>query len=137
MQEKRCTRGGALPFLGRFLISLIFILAGLGKIFDFKGAVDIMQSFGIGGAKFFILIGLLMELIGGILLLIGWQTRLAIWILMIFLLPTTLVFHAFWNFKGVEMALQLSNFLKNLAIYGGLIGFLSYGPGKWSLDGCK
>ncbi len=125
---------GLLPFLGRFLISFIFILAGIGKIIDFRGATDTMKSVGIGGAEFLIFAGLVMELVGGILLLLGWYTRFAIWVLMVFLLPATLIFHPFWNFTGSEMALQLSIFLKNLTIYGGLLAFLSYGPGKWSID---
>lgn len=134
--ETHCSHG-ALPFLGRFLISLIFILAGLGKIFDFQGAVETMRSIDIGGAEVFIFIGLVMELLGGILLLLGWFTRFAIIVLMIFLLPTTLLFHGFWNYTGSEMALQLSIFLKNLTIYGGLLAFFSYGPGRWSVDACR
>ncbi len=128
---------GAAPFFGRLLISLIFILAGLGKIVDFPGAVDALQSVGIRGASVFVFVGLLMELIGGLLLLLGWHTRLGIIILMIFLFPTTLIFHGFWSYTGAEMALQLSIFLKNLTIYGGLLAFYSYGPGRWSVDACR
>jgi len=134
--EYKCPHGAA-PFFGRFLISLIFILAGIGKIIDFQGAVDTLRSVGIHGAETYIFIGLLMELSGGILLLLGWYTRLAVCILMIFLLPTTLIFHGFWNYSGPEMALQLSIFLKNLTIYGGLLAYFSYGPGRWSLDACR
>ncbi len=134
--EPRCTHGAA-PFFGRLLISLIFILAGVGKIVAFEEAANSLRSFGISGAEIFIAIGLVMELVGGILLLLGWFTRTAIWILMIFLLPTTLLFHGFWNYSGQEMALQLSIFLKNLTIYGGLLAFYSFGPGRWSLDACR
>ena len=118
------------------MISLIFILGGLGKILDFGGARDALRMLGIQGAGFYIFIALLMELVGGILLLLGWRNRLAIYILMIFLLPTTLIFHGFWNYSGNEMALQFSIFLKNLVIYGALLLLLSYGPGCWSLDAC-
>lgn len=75
-----------------------------------------------------------MELVGGILLILGWYTHLAVYILMIFLLPTTLIFHGFWNYVGVDAALQFSIFLKNLVIYGALLLLLSYAPGRWSLD---
>jgi putative oxidoreductase len=133
--EYRCPHG-VLPFLGRLLISLIFIIAGIGKIVGFREAVESLRNAGVGGAFWLIIIGLLMELVGGILLLIGWYTRVAIVILMIFLLPTTFIFHSFWNFTGAEATLQLLFFLKNLTIYGGLLAFFSFGPGRWSIDGC-
>lgn len=127
----------AIPFLGRFLISLIFILAGLGKIFDFQGAVNLMKSVGIQEGEVYIIIGLIIELLGGILLLLGLFTRFAVVLLMIFLFPTTLIFHGFWNYSGQQLALQLSIFLKNLAIYGGLLAYFSFGAGLWSLDACR
>lgn len=132
----KCTHGPG-PFFGRLLISLIFIIAGIGKIFDFQGASDALRSAGIHGAEAFIFIGLLMELVGGILLLLGWFTCLGVILLMIFLFPTTFIFHAFWTYEGAEMALQFSDFLKNLAIYGGLLLLLSYGPGRWSVDATR
>jgi putative oxidoreductase len=75
-----------------------------------------------------------MEIVGGIMLLLGWHNRVACGILMIFLLPTTFIVHAFWSFEGPEVTLQLSNFLQNLAIYGGLILLFCHGPGRWSID---
>lgn len=136
-REEKEKQHAAAPFFGRLLISLIFILAGIGKIVDFQGASDALRTFGIRGADAFIFIGLLMELVGGILLLLGWHTKIGIYILMIFLLPTTLIFHGFWGYEGAEMALQLSLFLKNLTIYGGLLAFLSFGPGNWSVDAAR
>ncbi|MFZ0564872.1 MAG: DoxX family protein [Chlamydiales bacterium] len=133
-EYKPCGGG---PFFGRLLISLIFILGGIGKIIDFKGASDSLSSMGVSGSDIYISIGLLVELIGGILLLIGCYTRFAVYILMIFLFPTTFIFHSFWLYRGVEASMQLSTFLKNLAIFGGLFLILSYGPGNWSIDACR
>ena len=127
-----CKKG--LPLLGRALISLIFIVAGIGKIVDFSGAVSALKQVGVPGSEFYVVVGFLMELVGGALILLGWHTRLGCWILMIFLLPTTILFHGFWNMQGADAALQFSLFLKNLTIYGGLTLLLSYGPGKWSVD---
>jgi len=131
-QPHQCHQG--LPLLGRALLSIIFIIAGIGKIIDFEGAVASLQHMGVQGSTVAIIVGLLLELIGGFMILLGWHTRIGCWLLMIFMLPTTLIFHAFWNFSGADAALQFSLFLKNLTIYGGLILLLSYGPGKWSID---
>lgn len=125
---------GAGPFFGRLLLSIIFILAALGKIFDFEGGVNLLRQMGVQGAPVFFTIGLLMELIGGLMILFGWHTRLGVYILMIYLIPVTLMIHNFWGYEGADMAIQLQLFLKNLAIYGGLLLLLSYGPGRWSLD---
>lgn len=135
-ENPKCNHGG-LPFFGRLLISLIFIFGGIGKIVDFQGAADLLRSFGIHGAEAYIFVGLLMELVGGILLLLGWHTKLGIILLMIFLLPTTLIIHAFWNYEGLEAEMQVAQFFKNLTIYGGLMAFLSFGPGSWSIDSAK
>lgn len=135
--EYKCSHGPG-PFFGRLLISLIFILGGLGKIIDFRGAVEALNSLGVvSGATIYIFIGMLMELIGGLLILLGWKTRIGVYVLMIFLFPTTLLFHSFWNYSGPEMALQLSIFLRNLTIYGGLLLLASYGPGRWSIDAAR
>jgi putative oxidoreductase len=128
---------GAGPFFGRLLISLIFILAGIGKAADFPAAVATLQHLGIPAPETIIIISILFELIGGTLVLLGWYTHIGIYLLMIFLFPVTLIIHAFWRYQGAEMALQLSNFLKNVTIYGGLLLLLSYGPGRWSLDACQ
>ncbi len=128
---------GAAPFFGRLLISLIFILAGVMKIFIFSETVSALQEAGIKGAGIFTVVALLFELIGGLLVLAGWHTRFGVYLLMIFLVPTTLIFHGFWNFQGHELAEQMSHFLKNMAIFGGLLLLWSYGPGRWSVDACR
>lgn len=140
--ETRCCHGycAGWPFLGRLLLSVIFILAGFSKLFIFHEAVGALRDAGVqSGAPAYITIALLMEIIGGLLILLGLFTRVGCWILMVFLLPTTLIFHAFWNFEGHEHALQMANFLKNLGLYGGLILLAVYGPGRWSIDAriCK
>lgn len=125
---------GAGPFFGRLFISLIFILSGLMKIVYFNQTVSAVQGVGVQGAAFFTILALLFELAGGLLVLLGWYTRIGVYILMIFLLPTTLLFHGFWNFQGPEQSEQMAHFLKNLTLYGGLLLLWSYGPGRWSLD---
>lgn len=128
-----CTPGAG-PFFGRLLISLIFILSGVMKIFHFQGVVGALSSFGLEGAEFFAVLAILFELVGGLLILLGWHTRIGVYLLMLFLLPTTFLFHNFLGLQGHEQAEEMAHFLKNLTIYGGLLLLLSYGPGRWSLD---
>jgi putative oxidoreductase len=125
---------GAGPFFGRLLISLIFILSGFAKIFSFKETSEAISNTGLPGSDILAVVALLFEIVGGLLVLLGWYTNFGIYILMIFLLPTTLVFHPFWIYEGAEKLSQQANFLKNLTIYGGLLLLLSYGPGRWSFD---
>lgn len=123
-----------LSFFGRFLISIIFIIAGVGKILNFSDAELSLEYFNISPAGLYIFIAMIMELIGGILVLLGWNTKIGCCILMIFLIPTTLIFHAFWQYEASEASLQLSLFLRNFSIFGGLLLLFAFGPGEWSID---
>lgn len=129
----RCRGGG--PFFGRILLSLIFLLAGLGKIANFNLYVDMLQQAGVvGGASFYVAIALILEIVGSLMIIFGLYTRIGCWLLMIFLVPVTFVFHSFWIYQGQEQMLQSAMFFKNVAIFGGLLLLKSYGPGRWSLD---
>ena len=66
-------------------------------------------------------LAMLVELLGGIAILTGFYTRLAAWVLFLYLIPTTVIFHNFWAFDGVLEAGHLAMFEKNLAIMGGLL----------------
>ena len=95
---------------------------------------EICTVLDLGGGGIYLVLSILFELVGGLMLLLGWYTRLGCLILMLYLLPVTLIFHGFWNYVGADRALQLTMFLKNLTIYGGLLLLGTYGPGRWSLD---
>jgi putative oxidoreductase len=75
-----------------------------------------------------------LELAGAISLLTGWRARAGAVALIAFLVPVTLVFHAFWAAHGPEAQLQTAQFLKNVAIGGGLLAILAAGPGAVSVD---
>ena len=68
----------AAPFFGRLLISLIFILAGVMKIFIFQETISALQEAGIRGATILTALALLFELVGGLLILVGWHTRIGV-----------------------------------------------------------
>jgi putative oxidoreductase len=120
--------------LGRVCIALIFLVSGAGKIANLQGTAAFMASKGIPAAPVVMLGALGCELGGAALVLLGFRARLGAFLLLVFLLPTTLLFHNFWSATGPEGAAQTLEFLKNLGIMGGLLLLCAYGAGPLSLD---
>ena len=119
-----------LPPLGRLLLSILFILAGLGKIWDPKGTLEYMSSKKMPAVPVLFVGAIIVEIAGGVSLLTGFYVRWGALMLIAFLIPTTLIFHNFWAVQGQERQTQMTNFLKNLAIIGGLIFVYVFGPYK-------
>jgi putative oxidoreductase len=107
--------------LGRVLLSVIFILSGLGKLPHFHDVAGMMAGKGIPLASVALVITLLIEIGGGLLLLTGYKARYAALVIAVWLVPVTLVFHNFWAVPAAQQQDQMINFLKNLAIIGGLL----------------
>jgi len=123
--------------LGRIAIAAIFILSGLGKFMDVEGTSAYMASKGLTMIPFFLYAAATLEILAGLALLIGFKTRWAALLLALFMIPLILLFHAFWEVEGpVARAAEMVAFLKDLAIFGGLLYIASVGPGKYALDRC-
>ena len=112
---------------GRFLLSLIFIVSGFGKITAYSGTQAYMDSMGVPGALLPAVI--ILEVLGGLAITLGWKTRVTAFLLAGFSILSAALFHA--NF-GDQM--QTIMFMKNLAIAGGFLGLVASGPGSWALD---
>lgn len=123
-----------LILLGRILMSVIFLMAGIGKFMDPSGTSLYMASKGMPMVPFFLYAAAIVEVLAGAFLLLGLKTRIAALILVLFLIPATLIFHDFWNSSPADVAAQMVNFLKNLAIIGGLFYIIGNGAGKFSID---
>lgn len=121
-------------FVGRALLSLIFIFSGLGKLLDVQGTLAYMEAQGLGTPQFFLFFAVVIEVLGGLSLISGTFARYGALLLFLYLIPVTFIFHPFWNFTGAEQANQMAHFLKNLAILGGLMLIVSFGAGRASLD---
>ena len=119
---------------GRFLLSVIFLLSGIHKLMDWSGTADYMASYGMTAVPFFLTAAVVVELVGGAALLFGYYTRLAALVLFLYLIPVTYIFHHFWGLQGHAQQEQMINFLKNLAIMGGLLEFCAVGAGAMSVD---
>jgi len=123
------------PLLGRILLSVIFIIAGITKITGFEGAAGYMASKGLPMVEVLLVLTIIVELGGGLLILVGWQARWAATAIFMFLIPVTLIFHPFWAFEGQEGMQQFHSFFKNTAIMGGMVYIMVFGSGAFSIGG--
>lgn len=120
--------------LGRVLLSAIFILSGFSKIFAFKAMAGMMAGKGFPLPAIAMGIAIAIEVIGGLAILTGFKAKLTAWIVFLYLIPTTFMFHNFWTMQGAMRMDNQIHFLKNLAIMGGLLLLASNGAGRASLD---
>jgi len=113
---------------GRIMLSAIFIIAGFGKIgADYAGTQAYMDSVGVPGPLLPAVIAV--EILGGIAILIGFQTRIAAALLFGFTLSAALLFHSDFN-----QQMQSILFMKNIAIAGAFLVLYAQGPGQWALN---
>ena len=112
---------------GRIFLAILFVPAGWGKISGYAGTQGYMESVGAPGALLPLVI--LVELGGGLALLLGWQSRIVAFLLAGFSLVSALLFHF-----HPEDQMQMINFTKNIAIAGGLLFLVANGAGAYSLD---
>lgn len=112
---------------GRVLISAIFIMAGINKISGYAGTQGYMESMGVPGALLPLVI--LLEIGGGLAVLVGWQTRIAAFLLAGFTVLSALIFHA-----NLGDQMQFILFMKNLAMAGGLMFLVAGRTHDWSID---
>jgi len=123
-----------LALIGRILLAILFVPAGFGKIAGFAGAVGYATAMGLPMAQVGVAIALVIELFGGLALLIGYRTRIAALLLALFTLVASFYFHAFWSLPAEQQMMQQLMFFKNIAITGGLLAFAAFGAGAFSLD---
>ena len=123
-----------LPLIGRILIGALFVVAGFGKVTGFAGFAGYLAKLGFPAPEAMAVLAIIFELGGGILLIIGWQTRWAAWALILFTVVATFAAHRFWDFEAAQRTNQMTQFLKNLAIVGGLLMYACFGPGSASVD---
>jgi len=128
---------GFVALLARLMIAAIFLASAIGnKIPQFAQTAEYMASEGVPNPKFalFGAIGLL--LLGGLSVILGAWTRFGAIFLLVFLIAATYYFHDFWKFADAgQRQLQTIQFMKNMAIGGGLLSLIAFGGGPWSVDG--
>jgi len=123
--------------LGRILLSLIFVMSGFSKIGGWEQTAGYMASKGMPLVPLFLVAAMLIEVLGGLSVLLGLKARVGAAALILFLVPASLIFHNFWTLEGMEQQVQMIMFMKNLSILGGLLLVVGLGSGPLSLDGRK
>ena len=123
------SNSGVVPFVGRILVAAIFILSGLGKIGAPAATQGYIAAMGMPAPLLAYIASIAIELGGGLLLLVGYRTKLVAAGLALFSIVTAFIFH-----HALADQNQMIHFLKNFAMAGGLLQFVAYGAGRISLD---
>jgi len=113
--------------LGRLLLAVIFILSGVQKLVDFNDTVAFMA---LPVPVLATIVAVIVECVGGILLIIGYQTRPTGMVMAVWCIATALVAHR--DFGNPD---QMIHFLKNVAMAGGFLQLVAFGAGAWGIDG--
>lgn len=116
-----------LALVGRLFIAIIFLASAFGKITNFDGTISFMEAHGMPASGFFCVAAIAVETLGATSLILGFRTRWGAAALAAFIIAATWIFHT-----APDQRIQL---LKNLAILGGLLHVVSFGPGPISLEG--
>jgi len=117
----------ASALVGRALIAIVFIMAGYSKIGGYEGTQGYMESVGVTG--FLLPAVIAVELLAGIAVLVGYQTKIAALLLGGFTFLSAVIFHSDF---GQQM--QMILFMKNLAISGAFLLLFIHGPGQWAIN---
>lgn len=120
--------------IGRIAIGVMFLWSGAGKFGAIDQTVGYMHAYGMPASAALAWIAALIEFVGGIMLIVGWRTRWVAAVLFVFTLVASVVFHAYWSAPAGEAMAQQINFMKNVAIMGGLLLLFCYGSGSFALE---
>jgi putative oxidoreductase len=123
-----------LMLLSRVLLAAVFLVFGIRKLLAVAGTTGYFAKLGIPAPEILVWACIIVEIVGGVLLIVGWRTRLMAWILAGFVVIATGYAHRYWEFDAAQYVPQLTNFMKNLAIIGGLLMVAACGPGRISVD---
>ena len=114
-------------FIGRIFISLVFLLSGYNKIFNYDNTISWMEGFGIPG--FLLWPAIVLEILLPIFIIIGYRTQISAIILAMFCLATALIFH-----NDFANQMQIIAFLKNFGLAGGFLFIATNGPKEWAIE---
>jgi len=127
------TTAGAVVLLGRIFFAAIFLVAAPNHFT--QKAIQYAASQGAPLASIAVPLSGIIALAGGLSVLLGYHAKIGGWLLVLFLLPVTLMMHAFWKVTDPAMAqMQMIMFMKNISMLGGALLITQFGAGPFSLD---
>ncbi|NHN77793.1 DoxX family protein [Azotobacter chroococcum] len=127
--DSSVTLSASASLAGRVLLSAIFVLSGISKVSAPAGMIGYIESVGLPFPTLALAIAILVEVVGGIALILGYRTRLVAAGLALFSVATALAFH-----NELADQSQFIHFFKNIAMAGGLLQVAAFGAGRFSLD---
>ena len=113
--------------IGRILISILFLLNGVYKIKNYNGTVDWIEGFGLPGIL--IIPAIVLEIIAPLFIIFGYKVKISSGLLSLFCIATAFIFH-----NDLTDQMQLTSFLKNIALAGGFLFLMINGAKEFSLD---
>jgi putative oxidoreductase len=126
----------ALLAIGRVVIAIMFVMSGLEKVMDVGSAASAIASKNLPFPGILAVLTVFVELGGGLLIIVGWQTRIVALVLAIFTALAAYFFHDFWHYpEGAQHTNNMIHFMKNMSIIGGFLMLCAAGAGRYSLDG--
>lgn len=118
---------------GRQLFSIIFIIASAGH-FNPR-TIDAVAAHGVPLPDLLVPLSGIIAMLGGLSVLLGFQTRVGAWLLVIFLVPVTVLMHNFWSASDpIALQVEKAMFMKNVTMLGGALVISYFGAGPLSLD---
>ena len=118
----------------RVLLAYMFLAEGYSKATNFSGAAKYTASKGLPLVEPLLAGAMLLEIVGGLMLVVGWKARWAAGAIFLFILAANLIFHPYWAAPENQAFMQHILFNKNLAVMGGMLCIACAGPGRLSLD---
>jgi putative oxidoreductase len=120
--------------IARILLALMFVMSGISKLTGLEGTAGYIASVGLPAAQLLALGAGVLEVVAGVLLIVGWQARWAALALAAFTVLASVLFHNFWAMPNDQQFMQQLMFMKNLSVTGGLLFVFAFGAGTLSLD---
>jgi putative oxidoreductase len=128
-----------LKCVGRLCLAGVFLWDGIYKVLEYPAAVQFFQDVGHSslGAQIVVVISSLVEIVFSSFLIVGYQSRFSAFALALYTLFTISLLNDFWRLDGADMMVGLIDFMKGIAIVGGLLYVMASGPGSFSRDSLK